>query len=101
LLDAGAAIFARVGFHAATVEAIADRAGFTRGAFYANFGDKSDLLLTLLEQRNRAGLDLLTDELAGEPSEHALAAVVRWFEERFSAPSPLDRALAEFAPVAL
>jgi AcrR family transcriptional regulator len=101
LLDAGAAVFEADGFYIATVEAIAERAGFTRGAFYANFADKSDLLLTLLEERSRAGLDVLTDELAGEPPEHALDAVVRWFGDRVVAPSPLDRALAEFAPIAL
>jgi AcrR family transcriptional regulator len=101
LLEAGTAVFEAEGFHGATVEAIAERAGFTRGAFYANFADKSDLLLTLLEERNRAGLDLLTDELAGTPSDHALPTVVRWFEQRFSSPSPLERALAELGPVAL
>ena len=100
LLDAGTAVFERDGFHAATVEAIAEQAGFTRGAFYANFADKADLLLTLLEERSRVGLDLLTDELAGEPSEQALPAIVRWFGERFVSPLPLERALAEFGPVA-
>jgi AcrR family transcriptional regulator len=33
------------------VEDIAERAGFTRGAFYSNFEHKSDLFLALLDDR--------------------------------------------------
>ena len=51
LLDSAARVFARVGLQAATVEEIAEEAGFSRGAFYSNFEDKDDLFLTLLEKR--------------------------------------------------
>ncbi|GAB2843712.1 TetR/AcrR family transcriptional regulator [Microbacterium insulae] len=47
LLDAAAQVFAEVGLDAASVEAICDRAGFTRGAFYSNFESKDELFLEL------------------------------------------------------
>jgi AcrR family transcriptional regulator len=49
LLAAAARIFARDGFEAARLEDIASSAGYTRGAFYANFTDKEDLFFALLE----------------------------------------------------
>lgn len=48
LLDAAAEVFAEVGLDAASVEAICDRAGFTRGAFYSNFESKDELFLELV-----------------------------------------------------
>jgi len=47
LLNAAAQVFAEVGLDAASVEAICDRAGFTRGAFYSNFDSKDELFLEL------------------------------------------------------
>ena len=47
LLDAAAQVFAQVGLDAASVEAICERAGFTRGAFYSNFESKDELFLEL------------------------------------------------------
>lgn len=49
LLAAAERIFARDGFEAARLEDIAAVAGYTRGAFYANFRDKEELFLVLLE----------------------------------------------------
>jgi AcrR family transcriptional regulator len=49
LLAAGEAIFARDGFEAARLEDIAAEAGYTRGAFYANFKSKEDIFFALLE----------------------------------------------------
>jgi len=55
LLDAAAEVFAEVGLDAASVEAICERAGFTRGAFYSNFESKEELFLELagIVQRER------------------------------------------------
>lgn len=50
LLEAAAEVFAEVGLDAASVEAICDRAGFTRGAFYSNFDSKEELMLELTTQ---------------------------------------------------
>lgn len=47
LLDAAAQVFAEVGLEGASVEAICERAGFTRGAFYSNFESKDELFLEL------------------------------------------------------
>ncbi|OCG76209.1 TetR/AcrR family transcriptional regulator [Microbacterium sediminis] len=47
LLDAAAQVFAEVGLGGASVEAIVERAGFTRGAFYSNFDSKDELFLGL------------------------------------------------------
>jgi AcrR family transcriptional regulator len=50
LLEAAESIFARDGFEAARLEDIASTAGYTRGAFYANFGSKEDIFFALLER---------------------------------------------------
>lgn len=47
LMDAAAEMFAEVGIDSASVEAVCERAGFTRGAFYSNFASKEELFLAL------------------------------------------------------
>lgn len=47
LLDAAAEVFAEVGLDATSVEAVCERAGFTRGAFYSNFASKEEMFLEL------------------------------------------------------
>jgi AcrR family transcriptional regulator len=51
VLAAAARLFARRGFHATSLEAIADEAGYSRGAVYYNFADKEELFLELLDRR--------------------------------------------------
>lgn len=50
LLKSAENIFARDGFEAAKLEEICSRAGYTRGAFYANFESKEDLFIAMLER---------------------------------------------------
>jgi AcrR family transcriptional regulator len=50
LLAAAERIFARDGFEVARLEDIAGLAGYTRGAFYANFQSKEDIFFALLER---------------------------------------------------
>jgi AcrR family transcriptional regulator len=50
LLDAARSVFARCGFHGASVEEIASEAGFSTGALYSNFDGKEDLFLALMER---------------------------------------------------
>ena len=69
LLDAAAQVFAEVGLDGASVEAVCDRAGFTRGAFYSNFESKDELFLMLAgsvaEQRVNA-VRTRVDEIAAD-----------------------------------
>src|SRR3974390_3320306 len=57
-------IFARDGFEAAKLEEIATDAGYTRGAFYANFESKEDLFFALLEKEISARIAALEREMA-------------------------------------
>lgn len=51
ILRAARAVFGARGFHAATIEEIAERAGLSNGAIYYNFDSKGDLFFALLEER--------------------------------------------------
>jgi AcrR family transcriptional regulator len=51
LLDAAERVFARSGFHGASLDAIAAEAGYTKGAVYSNFPGKDALFLALLDRR--------------------------------------------------
>jgi len=50
-LDSALGAFSRKGFAAATIDEIADGAGFSRGAFYSNFESKEELALALLDRQ--------------------------------------------------
>ncbi len=50
LLEAAARVFARKGYAGASVDDIAEEAGFTVGALYSNFASKQDLFLAAFER---------------------------------------------------
>ncbi|HWF33278.1 MAG TPA: helix-turn-helix domain-containing protein [Solirubrobacteraceae bacterium] len=56
LLTAARRVFMARGYHGATLERIADEAGFSKGVVYSQFRDKADLFLILLEARIEARL---------------------------------------------
>jgi AcrR family transcriptional regulator len=51
LLEAAARTFARKGYTGASVEEIAEDAGFSIGALYSNFASKEELFLALMTER--------------------------------------------------
>jgi AcrR family transcriptional regulator len=53
LLDAAIEVFAQKGYHGASLDDVAEAAGFTKGAVYSNFTRKSDLFRELLERETR------------------------------------------------
>lgn len=53
LLDSAALCIAEQGLAASSVEDIAARAGYTRGAFYSNFASKRELFVELLRVKHR------------------------------------------------
>jgi AcrR family transcriptional regulator len=75
LLDAARRVFLERGYYAATLDQIADEAGFSKGAVYSRFASKADMFLALLEDRitERAGQNAqLAGELAGTGNFSAL-----------------------------
>jgi AcrR family transcriptional regulator len=63
LLDAAAMVFAKRGFQRASLDEIAEAAGYTRGAIYKHFADKEELLhevCTRLNERTFAEFDELS-----------------------------------------
>ena len=75
LLDAAAQVFAEVGLDAASVEAICERAGFTRGAFYSNFETKDELFLELVGNVARQRVDAVRSRVLELENEGALGEV--------------------------
>jgi AcrR family transcriptional regulator len=51
LLDSAERVFIERGFEGASIEAITEAAGYTRGAFYSNFQSKEQLFAELLQER--------------------------------------------------
>ena len=76
LLRAAGRVFAEHGFHQATLEAVAARAGVSKGALFHYFPTKEQLFLALLEDRLGAGLDDVEAVVAerGTDSSHLGAA---------------------------
>jgi AcrR family transcriptional regulator len=60
LMASARQLFLRRGFHAASLELVAEEAGFTIGAVYSRFGSKADLFLAILDER----IDQLVAEVA-------------------------------------
>jgi AcrR family transcriptional regulator len=66
LLEAAERRFYEDGYHGTTLEAIAEEAGYTKGAVYSAFESKAGLFLTLVE----ALIDERLEEIAGLFAEH-------------------------------
>src|SRR5947209_12762906 len=76
LLKAASKVFCRTGLEGASVEQVSQAAGYTKGAFYANFKSKEELFLVMLDERFSRELERLDAALAGgeDPAEEARAA---------------------------
>jgi len=66
LLASARRLFLRHGFHACSLEMVAEEAGFTIGAVYSRFGSKADLFLAILAER----IDQLVAEVAQVAALH-------------------------------
>jgi AcrR family transcriptional regulator len=51
LIEVAERRFSADGYHATSLDAVADEAGFTKGAVYSNFKSKDDLFLALFDDR--------------------------------------------------
>jgi AcrR family transcriptional regulator len=94
LLSSARQLFAEKGFNAATIEEIAAGAGFTRGAFYANFADKTEVFWAVVDAQDAGTFADLERGLDGAAEGDKLARVQDWFVHLL-ADRPLRRAYAE------
>jgi AcrR family transcriptional regulator len=69
LMAAAGKIFSSQGLQQASIDDVAEEAGFTKGAFYANFRSKEELFLAMLDERFAARLEQIERVLA---TEHGL-----------------------------
>ncbi len=82
LRSAARAEFARRGIAAASIDRISESAGFSRGAFYANYAGKHDLLLELMAEHQRREIAAWQDLLDTRGTLDEVLPVLR---ERFDA----------------
>ncbi len=98
ILDAAREVFAEMGVIGGTVEDICERAGFTRGAFYSNFGDKDEVLDALVEREHNLLVEHLESSFVQVDRQIAEApdvvAVVSSLVEQLLRSVPVDRQLS-------
>jgi AcrR family transcriptional regulator len=101
LLSSAAKVFACRGMDRASIDEVAEEAGFTKGAFYANFKSKEELFLAMLDERFATHMErverlLETDAAPEEQARAGGAEFVRWI----SADPEWERLFFEFAAYA-
>ena len=77
LLDSAAQLFARGGYEGASVDLIAESAGYSKGAFYSNFESKEAIFLELLDAHKRREIDALAQLLAQDIPASELVSLIR------------------------
>jgi AcrR family transcriptional regulator len=95
LLTSAKDTFAKRGYNAATVDEISESAGFSRGAFYANFADKSEIFLAIAEAQQERNFKELAERIESTADDQILEVMGEWFT-RTLVNGPLRRALGEF-----
>jgi AcrR family transcriptional regulator len=98
LMRAAGTVFARRGMHNASIDEVAEQAGFTKGAFYANFASKEELFLAMLDERFAARLEEIEAATATDeaPEEQARRAGTD-FSRAISGDPEWERLFFEFA----
>ena len=86
LVDAALRLFAEQGLDAPSLDAICERAGYTRGAFYVHFADRDALLVAVMD---RVGSRFLERMFAAEPPSSLAEAAERFVGTITSGDYPL------------
>ncbi len=77
LIATAAKVFARRGYNGASVEEIAEEAGYSHGAVYSNFEGKADLFLAVFEEYMAERVGELAETQAGLAEDAPLEARAR------------------------
>ena len=88
LLRSAAKLFCSRGLEGASVDDVAQDAGFTKGAFYSNFKSKEELFLVMMDEKFGAELERIDRLLAGtgEARDEANAAAEDFVRYVYSDP---------------
>jgi AcrR family transcriptional regulator len=78
LLDAAAEVFARKGYERASLDEIAELAGFSRGAVHHHFSCKEDLFLAVIAKRDEEHLSGPKADLEAGRALDARVSAARW-----------------------
>jgi AcrR family transcriptional regulator len=100
VLGAARRVFLDKGYAGATLEAIAEEAGFSRGVMYSQFESKADLFLTLLERRMEERAEQSGPVLAEYAGEEGLRKLLEQAHEDWLTEAAWARVLVEFRALA-
>ena len=100
LLTAARDVFGELGYARASLDEIADRAGFTKGAVYSHFRSKADLFLSLLEEQIEQRATGQRDQASGTMTAPEVATMVRQVVSLSRADPRWRLAVLEFRVVA-
>jgi AcrR family transcriptional regulator len=99
LIDSAMEVFGRRGFEGASLDEIAENAGFTRGAIYKNFASKEELFFAVMDHFNEKAIAAFDDQLGGDFTHLDFSALAHtWRRLQGEWIKPLD---AEFELYAL
>ncbi len=76
LVAAAERLFVDRGFHATSVDQVAEEAGYTKGAVYSNFDSKEELFLAVFDARAGRGASHAEDVLSESGDEEGLRRLV-------------------------
>jgi AcrR family transcriptional regulator len=83
LLEAAQRVFFERGFHGASLEAVAEEAGVTKGAVYSRFESKADLFLAFQEERNQQAIRRVTQTFRDlEPGDRPVEVQIDYWRQK-------------------
>jgi len=97
LLRSASKLFCRRGLEGTSVDEVAEDAGYTKGAFYANFKSKEELFLVMLDEKFSRELERIDRALAGtgDADQEARTAAAEYIH--FASDQEWPRLYFEFA----
>jgi len=81
LLEAARTVFLKDSIEAASIEDVAEAAGYSRGAFYSNFESKDDLLCAVLDRELRSEGQEIEAIVAALPADDLMAKLRQYYVE--------------------
>jgi AcrR family transcriptional regulator len=96
VLAAARVLFCGLGYHGATLDRIAEQAGFSKGVIYSQFGSKDDLFLALLAQQIDQRATQIRDSAVSGSGRNALREVFEGARTTLQADADWMRAVIEF-----